>query len=152
MQRRTDTRIVFSIQRYGTDLPETTIALDPESGRIVGTAVPRGTENERLAEAILDAIGDAVLTAEEIRRRVRGDNSAITQTLRALVADGRVLQDGAGKRGDPYRYQRTFPAACCPPRGAASSEKDDIPDHGGLPDLERHAETHHEHIYPSPAA
>jgi len=48
--------------------------------------------------------GGVRLTREELRARVPSANSAFLRALRELVADGRVVRQGAGRRNHPRRY------------------------------------------------
>lgn len=105
LKRRADgTRTLAATQRYGADLPETTLELDPvtrcvASGEAMEVRNRRNVENE-----ILEALGDGELTEPELRERIGGKTGNAVRSLRELVKTGRVGRDGKGRAGDPFRY------------------------------------------------
>ncbi len=99
-------RVLSSTQRYGTDLPDTVITMDPITGRIAAAGELDALERAEVAQKLLAALGDDWLEEADLRERVGGDRKLTGMTLRHLVADGQVQRQGAGRRGDPYRYAR----------------------------------------------
>lgn len=107
-------RTLETVQRYGEDLPETVLNFDLER-RAVSLGVTR-TEAEatRVADNIIGCVKDrSGLTEPEICDAVDGRLAGKRATLRELLGRGRVLREGNGKKGDPYRYsiarQSSFP-------------------------------------------
>jgi len=99
-------RTLSSIQRYGEDLEEVTLTLDPET-REVSAGAPRREVDEAEAERlILEYLRGQGEPVEErpILGAVEGKNAVKVRALRHLLETGRVARTGAGRRGDPYRY------------------------------------------------
>jgi hypothetical protein len=107
LDRRGDTRTLrCSSHRYGTGLPETTIAIDPRTGRINAAEAPVDRQRD-IIERILELLsGHETLTQSEIRESIRGDHGRITPAIRAAVSDGRIKRSGSGGKGDPYLYSK----------------------------------------------
>lgn len=96
---------ITSVQRYGDDLPESRLVMDP-STRLVTLAgrVERATE-DRLVEAILEMLhARPGLTEPEIRADIGGNQRLTAAALRRLLSIGHIARTGDGKRGDPFRY------------------------------------------------
>lgn len=107
MLRRGDRyRTLSSIQRYGDDLDELTLSLDPGTRWI--TAGPSRAEADEtdatgaifayLAPQSEPVEESAIHDAVEARRVLK------QRALRRLIADGRVTRTGSGRRGDSYHY------------------------------------------------
>jgi hypothetical protein len=110
MRRRGQARTVETVQRYGEDLPETVVHLDPETGIIMpGGNVQTLLLGERKS-AVLEATGNESLTEGAIKERVGGNQALTPKAVRALVEEGRLQRIGAGKKGDPYCYLKVQPA------------------------------------------
>jgi hypothetical protein len=99
-------RTLASIQRYGEDLEEITLALDPVS-RDIAAGPPRAqAEIEDAGQLILQflaAVPDPVSEAEidgaiECRRQIW------KKALRDLVGTRKVIRTGRGGKADPFRY------------------------------------------------
>jgi len=98
-------RTLTSIQRCGTDLPETILAMDRFTRRVAlgGLAA---TQKLAVAERrILDTLKDKSLSEPDIKDAVGGNRGDTGKVLRKLYKAGRVTRTGAGKKGDPYTYQ-----------------------------------------------
>jgi len=99
-------RTLASIQRYGEDLEEITLSLDPVS-RVVTAGPSRRdaeeTDAERAIVGYLRAQGEPV-EEPAIHDAVEGRKAVKERALRRLVAERRVTRTGAGRKGDPYRY------------------------------------------------
>jgi hypothetical protein len=99
-------RTLTTIQRYGEDLEEVTLVLDPET-RAVNLGESRQDADQSEAEgAILDALRGAAapMTEPEIGEAVEGRTSLKRKALRALYAAGKVTRTGRGGKGDPFLY------------------------------------------------
>jgi predicted transcriptional regulator len=104
MRKRDSLRVVSSIQRYGEDMPETTLAFDVPTGIVTEGGLLEHAVLVDAAERLLGVLESGALSEAEIRDGVDGDNTAIGKALRALVKMGWLTRDGGGKKGDPYRY------------------------------------------------
>ena len=100
-------RTLSTVQRYGEDLEEMTLTLDPDT-RAVGPGVSRQEAEKGEAErAILDYLARQSQPVDEpaIMEAVEGGKTKVKRAaLRALVDRGSVARTGAGKNGDPHRY------------------------------------------------
>ena len=101
MRRRDDRRVIESVQRYGTDLPETVVALDAETGVVTAAGEVAVLQLAELAGKVLDELGDAELTEPEIKDRVGGNPTPVAKAIRHLMADGRLVRVGKGRRATP---------------------------------------------------
>jgi hypothetical protein len=94
-------------QRYGADLPPTTLILDPDTGWMRPTEVaPAAPRPARIRAAILESFAFGEKTQAEIRDCVTGRSEDILTALAELETDGEILRSGRGVRGDPIRYSR----------------------------------------------
>lgn len=78
---------------HGVQLPAPQVS--PETGALV-----------RISERILDYLGwsDEPRTRVEIEAHVEGRTAHKRTALKNLCASGRVVESGAGSKGDPLRY------------------------------------------------
>ena len=103
-----------SVQRIGQDLSETVLKFASEAHTL--SLGPRKTEADVLfmESGILDYLqgADGAKTEPEIGEAVEGKTSIKRKALRLLVEARKVDREGAGKRGDPFRYRFSF--SCSP--------------------------------------
>jgi hypothetical protein len=78
---------------YGVELP--TLSVSPEDKAVI-----------RIREQILDYLrrSEEPQTREEIEANVKGKTAHKRTALKNLCASGRVVESGAGSKGDPLRY------------------------------------------------
>jgi len=107
--RRTDSaRVISSIQRYGEDLPESVLEMEPET---FGLSIS-GTRAEADGRELEAAICDYLATCSEpvgentLGENVEGRTAIKRTTLRKLVESGEVRREGDGKKGSPFLYSR----------------------------------------------
>jgi predicted ATP-dependent serine protease len=106
MKRHERYRTIQSIQRYGTDLEETTLHFDMDSRTL---SIGKSREEEDIG-SMKDAIGDFLSNREEpatepeIMADVEGRTGLKRKALRELVKDGTVDRQGKGGKGDPFKY------------------------------------------------
>jgi hypothetical protein len=106
MRKREKARTIESTQRYGEDLPETIIHLDPETGVVSACGDMKEFTLSERKKAVLGVLGDEPIAEAEIKDRIAGSNKGLTSTaLRALFDEGTVLRTGGGRKGDPYLYR-----------------------------------------------
>ena len=109
--RRTEAyRIMQTVQRIGQDMPETVLQFDPHTKRLSMGGTRDEAEIQNVSGEIaefLKAAGE-LKTEPEITGAVEGKTKIVRQALRLLVDEGKVSREGAGRRGDPYRYGFSF--------------------------------------------
>ena len=106
MKRRERVRTLETLQRYGENMPETVVHLDTETGLVSpGGDMQTLTLAERKA-AVMDSIGDELLTEADIKERIGGNQGLTSKAVRALHEEGFLNRTGAGKKGDPFYYQK----------------------------------------------
>jgi hypothetical protein len=118
MKRREQARTLHTVQRYGEDITETVAYLDAETGIVTAGGDLATLQIEDRKQAVLEAMGDESLTEPDIKERVGGNQTTTAKAIRSLHESGTLLRVGAGKRGEPYRYQK----------GDAGAEKSSILD------------------------
>jgi hypothetical protein len=103
---RDDTRVMHTVQRYGKDMPETTVPLDEFSGRIaLGSAI---SELQKLEsrQAVIELLkGSDGVDQQTVRKEAGVASQHAYQALVQLHKEGLVERSGAGRAGDPYRYR-----------------------------------------------
>ncbi len=99
-------RTISSIQRYGVDLEETVLELDPETLRVTACGSRKEADEAHVSDPILEFLHSQTDTVEEreIQENVEGRKQILSRALRSLVEQDKVAREGLGKRGDPYRY------------------------------------------------
>ncbi len=105
--RRTEKyRVLSSLQRYGTDLEEVTLLFNPTSRLVTLGYSRQGADERSAAQEILDYLvaQGAPLEERAIREAVEGRKAAQIKALRRLVAEGKVVRTGEGRKRDPYQY------------------------------------------------
>jgi AAA domain-containing protein len=106
MKRSERYRTLSSIQRYGTDLEEITVCLDPATGD-VAVGPPRDeVEAAEAADLILGYLINVnnPVTEAEIEAAIECRTKTQRRALRELVGTGKVVRTGRGGKGDPFRY------------------------------------------------
>lgn len=115
MRRKDNVRTLETIHRYGEDMPETVVTMDPITGIITAGGTVEEALLEQASAQVMAELGHIEeLTEQEIRDRAGGNTGLIGKALRRLVADGHVLRDGNGKRGSPFTYRKPPLEAACP--------------------------------------
>ena len=111
VMRRTESyRTLQTVQRVGTDLPETVLRFDPATRLLSLGGLRERFEVANIGEAILRALADKSMTEPEIDDAIEGKTTVKRRALRELTGNKRVARSGSGKRGDPFRYKK----ACSP--------------------------------------
>jgi hypothetical protein len=107
---RTDRyRLLSSVQRIGTDLPETVLVLD-------ATGRPQAGQSRHEADvmfieaAMVNALqnAEAALTQAEWLEACEGRRQLKLEALRRLVNAGTTIRSGKGGKSDPFRYHRSL--------------------------------------------
>jgi hypothetical protein len=104
-KRNKESRVLFTIQRYGEDLAETVVILEAD-GTLKSTGNKEEVEVEETIPAIVEALEETPLTEKEIWERVGKGHSIVAKALRQLVEQKKINRTGKGKRGDPFIYEK----------------------------------------------
>lgn len=111
MNRKAQARTLHTVQRYGDDMPETVAHLHAETGIVTAGGELATIQIEERERVVLDAMGDESLTEQDIKERLGGNQTITAKAIRALYEAGKLKRTGAGRRGDPYHYQRAETAS-----------------------------------------
>jgi len=110
-ESRPTVRHLHGLSRFDEVPEEVIIELTDDGYQLLGTASAYAVEEAR--SAVLQALADdASLTPDELVAATGLKATTVRTARDALQADGRVARDGAGRKGDPYRYSLAalFPA------------------------------------------
>jgi hypothetical protein len=114
LKRGESVRTVQTVQRIGHDLPETVLEFDADA-RTLSLGAEKSEADARVVAAgilqYLQTVEDAK-TEPEIGEAVEGKTGVKRRALRVLVEARKVDREGAGKRGDPFKYRFSF--SCSP--------------------------------------
>jgi hypothetical protein len=105
MKRTERYRTLSSIQRYGQDLEEITVTLDPDTRNVSAGPPKVQAEQDHAAQLIVQFLtGRQPATEAEIDEGVECRTQAKRAALRALVKAGTVARTGRGGRSDPFMF------------------------------------------------
>jgi AAA domain len=106
MKRGEKYRTLSSIQRYGTDLEETTLEYDDERRTLSAGMTRTKADEAEAGKAILEFLATQPEAVEEgtIHEVVEGRKAIMVKALRQAVKDEKITRTGSGKRGDTYHY------------------------------------------------
>jgi len=110
LKRTEQYRTLQSVQRIGSDLPETVLTFDAGSRTLSLGGSKADTEQAEAETRILDYLEHAgePKTQEQIREEVEGRTQMLRAGLTAVVRAGKVQKIGKGVTGNPYFYERWF--------------------------------------------
>jgi hypothetical protein len=113
LKRTESLRTVQSVQRIAQDLSETVLEFDPETHSLSLGATKADADVQCVANGILEYLQsvDGTKTEPEIGEAVEGKTSTKRKALRVLKEAGKIDREGAGRRGDPFRYRFSFPCS-----------------------------------------
>ncbi len=107
MKRHEHYRTIQSIQRYGEDLPETTLCFDMDCRTVTLGKSKLDEDMEGVKKTIFDYLSshkaEPIMEAV-IESEVEGRTGLKAKALRELVASGTVIRHGKGAKGDPFKY------------------------------------------------
>lgn len=114
MNKRSDTgiRTLKSVQRYGRNLEEIALRLDPVSGHVSAAGNVEQLQVEETVGKIISFVAEPE-SETSIRDSLGGDLGIVAKAIRTAVQDGRLERTGSGKRGSPFLYQRTDKVSRC---------------------------------------
>jgi hypothetical protein len=113
--RRTERhRLLSTVQRYGADLEESVVELDPTTRRPRLAGSKLEVDEAAAAQAILAYLGNALEPVAEvaIEEGVEVKTALLRRALRGLVERGRVVRQGRGRKGDPFLYSLVESDSC----------------------------------------
>lgn len=100
-------RTIQSCQKYGEDIPESTLQFDDNIRSLSLGVVRADADTSRLAEQILSYLRESKgpRTRPEIENHIEGKTVHKRAALKNLCSTGQVLSMGTGSKGDPYLYR-----------------------------------------------
>lgn len=100
-----DRRSIYSRQREGEDMEETSIRINEKGWNHLGETA-RATRRDELETDIADLLADAAkpMDAIAIARKLRKRKAIITALLGRMVEQGTATRTGDGQRGNPFMY------------------------------------------------
>lgn len=109
LKRTEKYRTLSSVQRYGEDLEEITLAWDPTARTIAAGPSRDVADQAAMGDAILDYLAMTKEPVEEkvILDQMEGRRGVKVKALRALVGAGKVVKTGRGGKADPFKYARS---------------------------------------------
>ena len=91
MYRRGEKRVIESQQRYGTDIPETVLALDPATFLLSAAGTLDQVLRKEAEAAILAALANGPMPQKQIRELEGLQTTALRQALTTLMQSGQVV-------------------------------------------------------------
>jgi hypothetical protein len=125
-------RTARSFQRYGTDLDEVVLGMDPDTYRITLDGTRKEADERHAAAQIqqyLSTSGPA--RRSDITENVEGRQAVKVDALKKAVREGRVVRTGTGKKGDPIFYAIVGAPNVKSPEGEAE-EKNEPPENSEM--------------------
>jgi AAA domain/Primase C terminal 1 (PriCT-1) len=114
-------RTIECVQRYGDDMEQSVLVLNPETGRVHVEGSKEAADQVDAAQRILAFLspekdGDEAdwFDRELLLNGVEGRLSTKRVALKNLLEQGLVNRKGAGTRGDKHRYQVSRPLGPAP--------------------------------------
>jgi len=106
LKRSEKYRTLYSIQRYGTDIEEITLAFSSDTRTLMVGLSRKEADQEDMAAKILAFLQSQTepQKEKEIKEAVEGRNMVKVTALRQLVKAGKVGRIGSGGPGDCYHY------------------------------------------------
>ena len=100
-------RYLSTLQRVGPDMPETLLTMDPETMAISAGVTKAARSRADVETLVVDHLRDTrhAHTLPELAKAVNKREAAVRSLLLSMVTQGRVVRSGAGKSGDPHRFE-----------------------------------------------
>jgi hypothetical protein len=130
LRRHAERRTIQSVQRYGGDLAESVLGMDPKTHvvTLVGSkdkadlAETGGAIEQYLKQHAEANPDDPEADEPTIDTNVEGRTKTKREALRVRVAANRIQRVGSGRKGDPYRY--TVSCSLVPDYGKEQENED----------------------------
>lgn len=104
MKRLEHYRTLLTIQRYGSDLEETTLNFNKET-RVISLGQSKEAEEINIhKKAVYEFLASQSEPLPEAEIKVEGRTGIIRKALRQLVEENLVKREGKGGKGDPFKY------------------------------------------------
>jgi hypothetical protein len=100
--RRPTIRTLSALSRFDETPEEVLVELIDDGFVLLGEEAAIAAGEAR--QEVLGLLDGAALTEAELKTAAASKTTTLDVALRALVAEGRVVRTGAGRRGDPFRY------------------------------------------------
>lgn len=97
-------RHLAALSRFEETPAELVIELTAEGYVALGSAEAVALAEAK--EAVLEVLGGEALTTEELVKGTELKRTTVQAAIAELVAGEQIGREGAGKRGDPYRFRR----------------------------------------------
>ena len=109
LKRSAERRTIQTIQRYGDDLVESVLVMDPETHLVSISGSKQGSDEGLIRDDIVAFLSTKTETVDEatIAENVEGRKGTRVTALRQLVESHEVTRTGDGKKGSPYLYQHS---------------------------------------------
>lgn len=106
LRRRDQERTIESIQRYGTDMERTVLALDKSTGIVTVAGTAAEIQEVSVRTKILDLLRNekGALTTMEICDALEMRRAAVLAAEKTLLESEEVVRVGEGKRGEPFLF------------------------------------------------
>jgi hypothetical protein len=105
IKKRDKRRTLFTIQRYGADVPETVITLRPD-GSLEARGRREEVEVDETIPLVLQTLEAGPQTINEVWNGIEKRHDLVTKALHGLLERGDIKRSGSGKKGDPFRYEK----------------------------------------------
>lgn len=99
-------RVIYSEQRYGSDLEESVLDFDTVTRMSKIGGSKEEADIKKVADSICDFMSQqtTALTEKDIDDNITAKKGHKVKALRNLVTEGKVNREGSGGKGDPYKY------------------------------------------------
>lgn len=106
MKRRDQIRTIETQQRYGDDLPETVVAFEAETGRVMLGGSLASIQLDTCMREVLQVVREEERTEPQIKATIGGNQTTVAKAIRRLVDMQELARAGTGRKHDAYRYRR----------------------------------------------
>ena len=106
LKKRDHARTLYTIQRYGEDIPETIVQLSPDYSLTIGETLEEARQREAWEKIRVVIENHPEITEAEIIEQTECRHAIASEALRWALRQSPPLvqRQGEGKKGDPYRY------------------------------------------------
>ena len=105
LKRDESKRMIYSINRYGEDMPESVLTMD-ETGWVSLAGTKAEIDRNDTSAEILALLNGQPMEQQAILESVTGTGKVVRAALNSLVDGGSIERTGAGRKNNPYRYSR----------------------------------------------
>ena len=98
-------RMIYTIQREGSDLERTSLALGPTGWLSLGSTAREEREATAIEAVTRTLAKGDVLDIAQIVDATKLRKAHVKDALTTLIEAEKIIRSGAGKRGNPFKYQ-----------------------------------------------